>query len=75
MTRGNDIAKPSLRIVENADGTFGFINICAAARWAGVSQQTFADILRRHLRDRKENRVAKLTPKEKVMSAYPELFK
>lgn len=66
-------AKPEVRIVKLNDGSFRLINICAAARWAGVSQQTFADILRRHLRNRKS--AAKPTPKEKVMSAYPELFK
>lgn len=72
MRSSNSKAKPEVRIVELNDKTFRFVNICAAARWAGVSQQTFADVLRRHLRNRKT--VVRPTPKERILAAYPELF-
>lgn len=72
--RRSSKAKPEVRVVRMDDGTFRLVNICAAARWCGVSQQTFADILRRHLRNRNAKKPAGPTPKERILAAYPELF-
>ena len=69
-------AKPEVSVEVLPYGTIRLGNICAAARWAGVSTQTFADILRRHIRNRRNGDDCKkgMTPKEKILAAYPELF-
>lgn len=72
------MAKPDVRIEILPDGTVRLGNVCAAARWAGVSPQTFADTVRRHIRNRINGGGCKpkgLTPREKILATYPELFK
>ena len=57
-----------------SDGSIRIINNSAGARWVGVSQQAFADVIRRHYTVRRPFSTFK-TVESRVKEAFPELFK
>lgn len=67
-------AKPECRVIVLSDGSIRIINNVAAARWVGVSQQTFADIVKRHYNPPKHSHAMR-SPEARVKESYPELFR
>ena len=68
--------KPEVRIVEMSDGKIKIINGTVAAEFCGVSQQAFANVVRRYyaeLRNPKPETQFERA-KRRVREAYPELF-
>ena len=68
--------KPEVRIVEMSDGKIKIINGTIAAEFCGVSQQAFANVVRRfyaELRNPKPETQFECA-KRRVREVYPELF-
>lgn len=66
--------KPVVTVVDLGNGAIRIVNCAAAAKWAGVLQQSFASVVRRHYNQPKNPKSTFKSVESRVKEAYPELF-